>query len=63
MEKFYSSKGMLKMAGGGMHPPHPPCSGVRRIFQWGLSVTSHRDDVKILQLTYSSSEVLKCIGL
>ena len=24
-------------------------SGVRRIFQWGVSVTSHRDDVKILQ--------------
>ena len=29
----------------------------------GVSVTSHRDDVKILQLAYSSSEVLKCIGL
>ena len=38
-------------------------SGVRRIFQWGDSVTSHRDDVKMLQLAYSSSEVLKCIGL
>ena len=38
-------------------------SGVRRIFQWGVSVTSRRDDVKILQLAYSSSEVLKCIGL
>ena len=24
MEKFYLSKGSLKMAGGGMHPPHPP---------------------------------------
>ena len=38
-------------------------SGVRRIFQWRVSVTSHHDDVKILQLAYSSSEVLKCIGL
>ena len=28
MEKFYSSKALLKMAGevGGMHPPHPPGS-------------------------------------
>ena len=24
MEKFYSSKAFLKMAGGGMHPPYPP---------------------------------------
>ena len=24
MEKFYLSKALLKMAGGGMHPPHPP---------------------------------------
>ena len=24
MKKFYSSKALLKMAGGGMHPPHPP---------------------------------------
>ena len=24
MEKFHSSKALLKMAGGGMHPPHPP---------------------------------------
>ena len=24
MEKFYSSKTLLKMAGGGMHPPPPP---------------------------------------
>ena len=39
-------------------------SGIRRIFQGGEgSVTSHCDDVKILQLVYSSSEVLKCIGL
>ena len=37
-------------------------SGVRRIFQWG-SVTSHRDDVKILHYNYSSLEVLKCIAL
>ena len=32
-------------------------------FYWGDSVTSHRDDVKILQLAYSSSEAIKCIGL
>ena len=32
-------------------------------FLMGGSVTSHRDDVKIPQLTYSGSEVLKCIGL
>ena len=32
-------------------------------FSMGGSVTSHRDDVKMLQLAYSSSEVLKCIGL
>ena len=32
-------------------------------FNGGVSVTSHRDDVKILQLAYCSSEVLKCIGL
>ena len=39
-------------------------SGVRRIFQWGGgSVTSHRDDVKILHYNYSSLEVLKCIVL
>ena len=24
MEKYYSSKTLLKMAGGGMHPQHPP---------------------------------------
>ena len=24
MEKFYSSKTLLKLAGGGMHPPCPP---------------------------------------
>ena len=24
MEKFYSSKALLKMAGGGVHTPHPP---------------------------------------
>ena len=24
MEKFYLSKALLKMAGGGMHPPYPP---------------------------------------
>ena len=24
MKRIYSSKGLLKMAGGGMHPPHPP---------------------------------------
>ena len=24
MEKIYSSKGLLKMAGGGIHPPHFP---------------------------------------
>ena len=24
MQNFYSSKALLKMAGGGMHPPHPP---------------------------------------
>ena len=29
----------------------------------GGSVTSHRDDVKILHYNYSSLEVLKCIGL
>ena len=29
----------------------------------GVSVTLHSDDVKMLQLAYSSSEVLKCIGL
>ena len=23
MKKFYSSKIFLKLAGGGMHPPHP----------------------------------------
>ena len=23
-ENFYLSKALLKMAGGGMHPPHPP---------------------------------------
>ena len=38
-------------------------SGVLRIFQWGVSVTSHRDDVKILHYNYSSLEVLKCIVL
>ena len=40
-------------------------SGVRRIFQWGGggSVTSHRDDVKILHYNYSSLEILKCIVL
>ena len=37
-------------------------SGVRRIFQWGVSVTSHRDDVKILHYN-CSTEVLKCIVL
>ena len=26
IEKFYSSKALLKMAGGGMHSPHPPGS-------------------------------------
>ena len=26
MEKFYSSKALLKMAVGGMHPSHPPGS-------------------------------------
>ena len=26
MEKFYSSKALLKMAGGGMHTPYPPGS-------------------------------------
>ena len=29
----------------------------------GVSVTSHRDDVKILHYNYSSVEVLKCIVL
>ena len=24
IEKLYLSKALLKMAGGGMHPPHPP---------------------------------------
>ena len=24
MEKFYSSKTLLKLADGGMHPPYPP---------------------------------------
>ena len=24
MKKFYSSKPLLKLAGGGMHPQHPP---------------------------------------
>ena len=24
VEKLYLSKALLKMAGGGMHPPHPP---------------------------------------
>ena len=24
MEKFYSSKALLKIAGGGMHTPYPP---------------------------------------
>ena len=38
-------------------------SGVRRIFQWGVSVTSHRDDVKALHYNYNSLEVLKCIVL
>ena len=38
-------------------------SGVRRIFQCGGLVTSHRDDVKILHYNYSSLEVLKCIVL
>ena len=38
-------------------------SGVRRIFQWGVLVTSHRDDVKVLHYSYSSLEVLKCIVL
>ena len=38
-------------------------SGVRRIFQWGGSVTSHRDDVKILHYNYGSLEVLKWIVL
>ena len=32
-------------------------------FNWGVSVTSHRDDVKILHYNYSSLEVLKCIAL
>ena len=27
----------------------------------GVSVTSHRDDVKILHYNYNSLEVLKCI--
>ena len=38
-------------------------SGIRGIFQWGGSVTSHRDDVKILHYNNSSLEVLKCIVL
>ena len=32
-------------------------------FNGGGSVTSHRDDVKILRYNYSSLEVLKCIVL
>ena len=32
-------------------------------FNGGVSVTSHRDDVKILHYNYSSLEVLKCIVL
>ena len=32
-------------------------------FMGGGSVTSHRDDVKILHYNYSSLEVLKCIVL
>ena len=31
MEKFYSSKVFLKMAGGGMHPPHPGSAHVHSI--------------------------------
>ena len=35
MEKFYSSKALLKMAGGGMHTPHPPPprSAPAKVFQ------------------------------
>ena len=32
-------------------------------FNGGISVTSHRDDVKILHYNYSSLEVLKCLVL
>ena len=32
-------------------------------FNGGVSVTSHRDDVKILHYNYYSLEVLKCIVL
>ena len=32
-------------------------------FNGGVSVTSHRDDVKILHYNYSSLEVLKCTVL
>ena len=32
MEKFYLSKALLKMAGGGMHPPYPPLT-VTLLFQ------------------------------
>ena len=31
MEYFYSSKTLLKMAGGGMHTPHPPGSVPGRV--------------------------------
>ena len=32
-------------------------------FSMGVSVTSHRDNVKILHYNYCSLEVLKCIAL
>ena len=43
-------------------------SGVRRILHWGVSMTSHRDDVRMLQFvcfinSYGSSEGLRYIGL
>ena len=41
MEKNYSSKALLKMVGGGMHPPHspldPPLGGARSLMQYLLN--------------------------
>ena len=41
--------------------PYPV--GYAGFFNGGVSMTSHRDDVKILHCNYSSLEVLKCIVL
>ena len=52
------TKGMLTV----FWPP-PPTVAYAEFFNGGVSVTSHRDDVKILHCNYSSLEVLKCVVL